>query len=539
MADISDKLSSTYNGKSDILKTHPDARWSGYKKAVDGPTGMQRSYDFQHNTAITPNSEISIPISPSRDYLMLPIVRNSDQNINYYTWEKYFSSIPKLRKRSDGSDLFVANGTPVAVKAGHVFNGGYYFDGFTYSNKANGNKDIESKGLPKSKAGMQVIHEKIMANMKRTEFDTQESDEENKNDTFVERRSLYEAFRKPANGKEEGNYQNPKQLDRHIHRILNIRPQYDTSEEDYSIYQFFDRYYSVYPDYELTNLCHYVFITRPDLNLLEKVGAKSYQLTSGAQNWPTVVALYEQNPWIIKNLTKAMTSEHTLIPMLTSRVEILQLPDYNIKNYSINQPYTGYILPYGSNGISSTTGGSFDITFREYQDLSIHKMMQIWTEYISRLSRNMIKAKDEYISENRADYMVSVYDIVCAPDAKTILYWVKYTGCFPVGNPNSTLSFNRNEKSADNRIDVTFNYFKAEPLDPMILYDLNYNSRISADTNINDLDEVNFIEKYDFPTIPFPMLGTGYAFAKKPFVKWNNTRKFFELCWVRRTSTNL
>lgn len=247
---------------------------------------------------------------------------------------------------------------------------------------------------------------------------------------------------------------------------------------------YFDRLYSVYPEHELGTLCQYVFIVRPDLNILSKNGSKLID-TSGSSIGPNSSPakdeffkhMHKYYPELLNNLSGNELSGHDFMPFLVGRTESLNLPDYTIKDYKINQPFTDYNLPYASHALSSQTGGQFEIVFREDDDLRIHKLFQTWLYYISGVTRNLFSPRNEYIRENRIDYACSIYCITCKADATTIVHWTKYTGAFPTSCPNSDLSFNL-RGTPNNRVSISFNYFYQESLDPLILVDFNKNSQV-------------------------------------------------------------
>ncbi len=256
--------------------------------------------------------------------------------------------------------------------------------------------------------------------------------------------------------------------------------------------QYFDRLYSIIPNQELSGLCQYVFFVRPDLNIYasdDKDGKtllkqSSKQIKSGyhSVSYPAedqfIRYMQQCYPNTLRSLTSQLPGAHDFIPFLVGRTESLQIPDYSIQDYSLTQPYTGYTIPYASHAKKSTTGGSFDVTFREDKALRIHKLFQTWLYYIDAVTTNKFEPKLKHIRHNKMDYATSVYCITCAPDAETILFWTKYVGAFPTVNPNSNLSFNL-RGSVDNKITITFNYFKAEVLDPYILVDFNKNSHVT------------------------------------------------------------
>ena len=248
--------------------------------------------------------------------------------------------------------------------------------------------------------------------------------------------------------------------------------------------KYFDRLYSVYPEHELDTLCQYVFIVRPDLNILNKKGTKLVNnggSVTGPNSSPAQDQLFKYMqkfyPVLLDNLSGTELSTHDFMPFLVGRTESLNLPDYTIKDYKMNQPFTDYNLPYASHALSSQTGGQFEIVFREDDDLRVHKLFQTWLYYISGVTRNVFAPRNEYIKENRIDYACSIYCITCKADATTIVHWTKYTGAFPTSCPNSDLSFNL-RGTPNNKVSIPFDYFYQEALDPLILVDFNKNAHV-------------------------------------------------------------
>lgn len=282
--------------------------------------------------------------------------------------------------------------------------------------------------------------------------------------------------------------------DRALHFAENMTS-YSNGGHENNVQKYFDRLYSVYPEMELDNLCQYVFLVRPDLNIYTSNGSlvtlsssekqSGYHPNSSPGETEFFKYMNKRYPYILKSLSGMHWDHggHDFIPYLVGRTESLQIPDYTLKQYDVNQPYTGYKLPYAGHALDSITGGSFDITFREDNEFRIHKLFQAWTTYISNVTRNVFGPKVEYIRTNVIDYATSVYCITCKPDAETIVYWTKYTGAFPINVPNSDLSFNL-RGGVNNKVNISFNYFLQEALDPNILIDFNKNAHV---TNVNSV----------------------------------------------------
>ena len=329
-------------------------------------------------------------------------------------------------------------------------------------------------------------------------------------------------------------------------------------EFDTNIMTNFDRLYSIYPEYELSSLCQYVFIVRPDTNILDSVGnlVSAEASSTGPNSSPASDAymrwMYNDHKNLLKCISGGVSGSHDFISFLVGRTESLNLADYSLKDYKMNQPFTDYNLPYASHALASQTGGQFEIAFREDEDLRIHKMFQAWTYYISAVTRNLFEPKLEHIRDNRLDYTCSVYCITCKADATTIVHWAKYTGAFPTSVPNSDLSFNL--RGAPNRtVTIPFDYFYQESFNPFILVDFNKNAHIT----VSKTDTVGYIPVYRSQKISdmglsapktgkakysksAPIsLGSGNALVGCPFIcrtgKGANSR--YELRWKKNSLT--
>lgn len=283
----------------------------------------------------------------------------------------------------------------------------------------------------------------------------------------------------------------------------------------------FDRFYTLDMSHELPSGRHYIFMCRPDLNLTEPFSSSSGgQIKLNKEGRiatdPYFKYLAEMHPQIIASLTgdfagfggttltntnqaaaagsgygnssktdgttvrssggaSVNLTMHTFIPFITSRVESLQLPDYTVKQNSLVQPFSKYTVPYATTAIESVTGGSFDLTMREDRYYSLHKLFYAWVYYEDGVMRNIFSPKDKYLMYNALDYATNIYDFIVDDTGENVVYWGKYTGCFPTAVPMSDLSFNRNS-GAEPKISMPFSYFMYEHMDMNILVDFQFNS---------------------------------------------------------------
>ena len=335
----------------------------------------------------------------------------------------------------------------------------------------------------------------------------------------------------------------------------------------------FNRYYAINLADESPSGKHYVFFCRPDLYLLDVKG-NWYTLSTKsrvAQDSFFQKLAYE-DPMIIRSLTAEFAdsnvrniqstfaapsqsgygnstttdgtrdangvslSIHSLIPFLTGRVESIQLPDYSIKTFSLTQPYTKYSLPMSLTSIESTTGGSFDVSFREDSNFSITKMFYAWIRYMDGVMRNEYSPKAKYQKYNALDYATSVYDIIVDPTGTEIKFFGKYTGVIPTAVPLSDHGFNKSGGSSGaSSVNISFQYFHYEPLNPEILLDFNYNS-----LGYIYMENAGKYRVFDMRSCPLPYMDTydsnylsaGRPYVGRPYVVQDTQRRKFFLRWM-------
>lgn len=259
----------------------------------------------------------------------------------------------------------------------------------------------------------------------------------------------------------------------------------------------FDRYYSVYLQYEKDVEYQYVFFVRPQLNIVKGIPEPppsinfgtveamyrilSPELTDQANNNPTISWVANTHGEIIYNLIKGGYNHH-FMPYLTGRVESLSIPDFAINTYSITQPVTGYNLPLAGNAIESTTGGDISITFRDDGYHRILNMFRVWIEYMHCVTTGLmdpVRHQDSKnngpIANNYLDYMGSIYSICTRADGSEIVWFDKFTGVIPTEVPDGNMSFNRGGATESN-IQIPFKFFHHRACDNAIIMDFNYNA---------------------------------------------------------------
>lgn len=325
----------------------------------------------------------------------------------------------------------------------------------------------------------------------------------------------------------------------------------DGSKRTYqNYYQNFNRYYNVYNELEMSGLKTYVFITRPDLYIFADDTDQCSMLAGNREGLNTVhgktmimysgkfIYMNRFHNIILKQLTSAFSSHHHFIPFLFDRTLSLQLTDTNIREYSTKQLYTGYSYKYAGHGLESHSGsGEFTMQFREDNALRVTKLFTIWEDYIDGVTRGLYNPKREYIMYDELDYVCSVYEFVTAPDGMEILYWAKYTGCFPTNVNHSNFSHSVGVGTGlDNKVDINFAFSHFDALDPAIITDFNMNCPLvrefARSQQIIDINDSRFVlPHYD------PNILTGRPLAGPPFVAFGKGGYAYYLLWAQTPET--
>ena len=239
----------------------------------------------------------------------------------------------------------------------------------------------------------------------------------------------------------------------------------------------FNRYRLTHPDYHLTNTRAYVFMTRPDLNILDGM--------TGAMN-PSIkdtnkAAFFYNNILkhgnICRSLSRSFAGNHDFIPLVCNTARSLDLSDESIKTLEHGETLTGWKTVYARHNIESRTAGTFNMSFIDDNQLSIFKLHHIWHEYMNSVSRGLFSPKESYVRNIELDYAVSLYYFLTGEDGQRLLYWTKYIGVLPTSLPSSAFAFNEGNTVKTPDISFSYAYSCKDVCDPITLAEFNHNSR--------------------------------------------------------------
>jgi len=210
----------------------------------------------------------------------------------------------------------------------------------------------------------------------------------------------------------------------------------------------------------------YVFFTKPDINLFSNNG---HQLTEDAARNPIIYDIYKKYPHMLKQLQLSASTGPFINVLTNSLMNTADVPGITSEVLETSSTVYGSKLFYRKHSFKSDEGHELGLEFQDTKYLEIYAMFKALDEYIRMRSMGTIKAKDTYIQNNILDDQIAIYKFIVASDHTTILFYAKFTGCFPTTVPREAFS------ELDEKLiySIPFKTTWVEDMDPTILFEFN------------------------------------------------------------------
>jgi hypothetical protein len=300
-----------------------------------------------------------------------------------------------------------------------------------------------------------------------------------------------------------------------------IKDEFNISIDRNTIVHKFNRFRVPTPDNELTTSIGYVFFTRPDLNLTAEYHSPTGSASGVAEASPLMLNMLSSHAGLASYLMGKSGSQadnsHSFIPILTHCCTGFDISDETLDTVETGETFTGWKMNYGTSLVRSKSAGTVNIGFTDDNMLSVFKLMKTWIEYISSVYRGLITPKQEYVNRHILDYAISIYYFLCNATGEDILFYTKYTGCFPTAAPSSNFSDTLGNRVHRPNYSVPFAYARKDDYNPLIIAEFNY----LADTG-------NF--RY-LPIYNKESLRVHKSFVGAPFVDTLDGARLFKLRW--------
>lgn len=175
------------------------------------------------------------------------------------------------------------------------------------------------------------------------------------------------------------------------------------------------------------------------------------------------------------------------MPIFTNECKNFDIGDVNMEQSTAFDTKQGYSLPIPTFSTQSSAANTLSLSVTEDMNMSFTKIMSLWVNYISNITDGTFDANPEMITEGALDYTSSIFYFMLGPDGKTLKYWAKYTGCWPLNIPYSAMRYAKKNNDIV-ELDLNFAYTVKEDMNPKILEDFN---RLSLNVEVGKLDYEN------------------------------------------------
>ena len=276
----------------------------------------------------------------------------------------------------------------------------------------------------------------------------------------------------------------------------NIADRYD----DNMYFDKFNRFGIIDPYNALTNSKEFVFFTKPDLCLAVKEYRRLRHVNI-LNNYPFFIDAVKRYPKVIEQLQLSLdANKPPLMQVLSNALtSTLDMPGLSSDSIETGANVMGTKISYRGTSYKSDENTEFSLEFEDTKNLDIYMLFKIYDEY-EKLKWNgelRFKELDDYITGgvshddnassgntrhygNRwTDYIInkilhdqiSIYKFIVSDDGYRIIYWAKFTGCYPVDIPRD--AFSSMQDGQPMKLTVRWKAQFVRDMDPIILYQFN------------------------------------------------------------------
>ena len=257
-------------------------------------------------------------------------------------------------------------------------------------------------------------------------------------------------------------------------------------------YNRFARIGIIDPYNALTNTKEYIFITKPDLCLMNRNGGVSSVLA----NNPFFVDAIERFPHSASQLqTSYKDYNHSspfMVMLSNSVTSTLDVPGITAEMIETSANMNGTRITYRSTSLKSDESHDFNLEFEDTKNLDIYMIFKMWDEYeklkwngMLDFSSGELDTWQQYIINKVLHDQVSIYKFIVAEDGYRIVYFARIVGCVPTSIPRD--AFSDTSSTEPQKLTVGWKGHFVRDMDPIII------------THFNDISNTSRGRKLDMP----------------------------------------
>ena len=241
----------------------------------------------------------------------------------------------------------------------------------------------------------------------------------------------------------------------------------------------FSRFKILDPYNALFSAKEYVFITKPDLCILDTATGG---LSKALQSNPFFTDAVNRYKDMAKQLQSSINPTgspfmNVLSNTLTSSQE---LPGISAETIDTAANVMGTKITYRGTSYKSDQEFDFNLEFEDTNTLDIYMLFKMYDEYEKLKWNGSIDFSlngcgssrwQNYIINKVLHDQVSIYKFVVANDGHRIIYWARITGCFPTSIPRD--AFSEIDNNQPQKLTVGWKGHFVRDMDPIIISQFN------------------------------------------------------------------
>ena len=251
---------------------------------------------------------------------------------------------------------------------------------------------------------------------------------------------------------------------------------YDRYDMDW--HKKFTRFGIIDPYNTITTTKEYVFITKPDLCLMQK----DLSVHPLLANYPFFVDAIERYNPVARQLQTTYVGENDgpFMTMLSnSLTSSLDLPGISAEVIETGANVMGTKISYRSTSMKSDEDFDFNLEFEDTKYLDIYMLFKMYDEYEKLKWTGALEFDNthsgtwvDYITNKVLHDQVSMYKFVVGEDGSRILYWARITGCIPTSVPRDAFA-DMNNSDVGQKLTVGWKGHFVRDMDPIIINHFN------------------------------------------------------------------
>ena len=260
-----------------------------------------------------------------------------------------------------------------------------------------------------------------------------------------------------------------------IKKLMMANGIYDRYDMEW--YRKFTRFGIIDPYNALTTTKEYIFITKPDLCLMNtNTGLISTIL---ANNPFFIDAINRYNP-VARQLQSSISfSDGPFMTILSNSItSALDLPGISADSIETASNIMGTKITYRGTSYKSDEEFDFNLEFEDTKYIDVYMLFKMYDEY-EKLKWSGALDFSRAESDRWLNYIlckvlhdqVSMYKFVVAEDGYRIVYWARIVGCYPTSIPRDAFSDMNN--SDVQRLTVGWRGQFVRDMDPIIISQFN------------------------------------------------------------------